>query len=1172
MYLKDEHYICQRAANAIISEVGPYRVSTDALQAINQFLDEFIVLLLACSLSLDLSNIKSVVFNLLPSTLGKNAVVEAELEVKTFITDSESIDYDVYERMRNMKVDAFPLNEAIPLLREKCFEYCTLADKEDQLYMQRSMQQRKNRSGTQIEQTIIISPIVAIYVTTIMEHIGEYLLTAVAMSAEHEDTDYIRVKEVFLALVDDVQLGNVFHKMELRKKLEKRATVSYNASLRQSSHLSVLTFCRNNDNKKNSSLIQHPIYYKEDSLSNINFDDLVIDYFSEEKQRKSTYSTNSVKLTKSKPSVSIPHRPYSSLSHNSGSSNVRKSTFHLFKDQRNTLHNNVLPRASNISPLNQYKSTEEDEEYADGTPPLLDFDELIRSGETVKVSLTPNRLRSIEIRDQTKDDILPTPTWERRSNISASPRLSAVNYSRPSSPLSQKLNHSEKLSTNICNLPSTLSSLSSSSSSSTLSSPSSETNDHDLAEQRTIQSNIQMEVPKLGTARYQHTPSSPLSKQSFTMNNQVEHHKKTPLLNASTIPAISKATIHIVPETDLDAGADRNIKINTLSTQTEHNNFDKNNNNHSATTSRATKKKLTPLSRLSASTTAEYNNQSILSSSTFSTNSTNISYLNKSYSSTSLKSSHSSIAEARKEPIHTNPNNVSETVLPQQQSATTEVERLTVADTPASSSSITFKRSSSARTTTTAKITIQESPKFRLSKSSSTSNISTATSAVTINAYGSLLRRSSASNRKSRENLRKMKEEKEQKPQQEHTDQRATEKSKPATNLTKLSEHQHEQQQKAIQTSFNVREELLTDVRSTKRDSAPSSLKIATVGSQNGEAKVDNRVSTVIKFTEEPQQVTDGKPMIQANNKEKDKERNDPSATIERNDNAALQTKASATFLVPKKMATLSPERPSSLVAKRASMVGNSRRRSMHENFATEKYYSQQQKQQQKDMNEILRQRQSSVSVSIKQWDDILKTGEWQQQQQQQQRQQQQQSIAVANMERPATHHRRSVLRQLRQLQEQQGRDTVNLDIASSSNVDINKSERINSSGDLNSSSAVLDKVLKFERASSMEPYNSGTSYTPRRERFLYLQQEPSLIERKTIHNLAIKKKAKIGIDQAVQTDSKLVNLMNKDEEQGKEGEFKRHVEGESDEEWFLEDFIWDEQEESTIVEWLLGE
>jgi hypothetical protein len=161
---------------------------------------------------LDLSEIKSIVFSLLPSTLGKNAIVEAELEVKTF-TETESIDYELYERMRNLPSAKFPLNEAIPLLREKCFEYCTLADKEDQLYL-------LNKKKTPTSDTIVISPIVAIYVTTVMEHIAEYLLTAVAMTAEHEETDYVRVKEVFLALIDDIQLGDVFHRMDLKDKME----------------------------------------------------------------------------------------------------------------------------------------------------------------------------------------------------------------------------------------------------------------------------------------------------------------------------------------------------------------------------------------------------------------------------------------------------------------------------------------------------------------------------------------------------------------------------------------------------------------------------------------------------------------------------------------------------------------------------------------------------------------------------------------------------------------------------------------------------------------------------------------------------------------------------------------------------------------------------------------
>lgn len=194
------------------------------MQAINQFLDEFLSLLLSSALSLDLSRIKAVVFALLPSTLGKNAIVEAELEVKTF-TETEAIDYESYERMRSLGSNgsgSFPLNDALPLLRERCLEFCTLADKEESdQYSLRGFGNNTNNNNNN-SSSITISPIVAIYVTTVLEHIAEYVLTAIAMTAEHEDTEYIRIKEIFLALIDDVQVGGVFYRMELREKLEVR--------------------------------------------------------------------------------------------------------------------------------------------------------------------------------------------------------------------------------------------------------------------------------------------------------------------------------------------------------------------------------------------------------------------------------------------------------------------------------------------------------------------------------------------------------------------------------------------------------------------------------------------------------------------------------------------------------------------------------------------------------------------------------------------------------------------------------------------------------------------------------------------------------------------------------------------------------------------------------------
>ncbi|RCH77769.1 hypothetical protein CU098_001608, partial [Rhizopus stolonifer] len=189
-------------------------------------------------------------------------------------------------------------------------------------------------------------------------------------------------------------------------------------------------------------------------------------------------------------------------------------------------------------------------------------------------------------------------------------------------------------------------------------------------------------------------------------------------------------------------------------------------------------------------------------------------------------------------------------------------------------------------------------------------------------------------------------------------------------------------------------------------------------------------------------------------------------------------------------------EVPSSMVAKRAS--NTDRRRSLHESFAAEKHG-----------NEV--KHRGSVSTSIKQWDNILKSEE---------------SSSI-----PPAAQRRSLLRQMRQqqLKEMQQEKEVNM-----------------------SSNAVLDRVLQFERVSEDVSQNRVSSL-PRRERFLYLQQDPSAIERKSTVLTTTRLK---GVDQSTQTEG-----AKKDKEEGL-------IDG--DEEWFLQDDEWDEQEEISIVEWLL--
>ncbi|KAI7876889.1 hypothetical protein K492DRAFT_210089 [Lichtheimia hyalospora FSU 10163] len=383
-------YICPTAANAIIAEIGPYQVAADALQAINQFLDEFLGLLLSSSLSLDLSRIKTVVFTLLPSTLGKNAIVEAELEVKTF-TETEVINYEVYEHMRNLGTNGtpFPIHEALPALRERCVEFCTLAIEKP------SPQEEENHSSIN-PGSVIIVPIVAIYVTTVLEHVAEYVLTAIAMTAEHEDTEMIRIKEVFLALIDDVQVGGVFYRMVLREKLEKRAyTYGYMPRVMTPMSFSVPKHCSSTAGSINTGFLD------------ISFDDLEID-----REDSDYYALRPASLMSS----SVSSTTFTSSS--AVGLNKKKTHKVLRKEDEEPLF------VSNNSTLAGV--------YDPDASTTMNFEDMIRSGDTVKVTLTPNRLRSIEVKNQMTDQDPPAPTWERRSAASLASRSSRSALRSPS--------------------------------------------------------------------------------------------------------------------------------------------------------------------------------------------------------------------------------------------------------------------------------------------------------------------------------------------------------------------------------------------------------------------------------------------------------------------------------------------------------------------------------------------------------------------------------------------------------------------------------------------------------------------------------------------------------------------------------------------------------------------
>lgn len=68
-----------------MSDIRPIKFSSDGLKSTNVFLDELLYSVLAASRSLVTSEIKIGLLKVLPTPLGKEAVLEAEMELRSYI-------------------------------------------------------------------------------------------------------------------------------------------------------------------------------------------------------------------------------------------------------------------------------------------------------------------------------------------------------------------------------------------------------------------------------------------------------------------------------------------------------------------------------------------------------------------------------------------------------------------------------------------------------------------------------------------------------------------------------------------------------------------------------------------------------------------------------------------------------------------------------------------------------------------------------------------------------------------------------------------------------------------------------------------------------------------------------------------------------------------------------
>ncbi|KAF8309333.1 hypothetical protein DL93DRAFT_2040526, partial [Clavulina sp. PMI_390] len=180
-------FINSKAADVILSDVRPTSITTDALRAINILLDELLWLMLAHARSLETTRLKTGVLKTIPTQLGKDAILEAELEIRAFKEKTQQ------SRPRNGRANedaptAFPLQEAFNWLRYKSQTLSSFGEVDEDPFVEgRLLEGYRNASATQPSQDFNESA--PLYITAVIEHILSNVAQVVARDSSRTSAD-----------------------------------------------------------------------------------------------------------------------------------------------------------------------------------------------------------------------------------------------------------------------------------------------------------------------------------------------------------------------------------------------------------------------------------------------------------------------------------------------------------------------------------------------------------------------------------------------------------------------------------------------------------------------------------------------------------------------------------------------------------------------------------------------------------------------------------------------------------------------------------------------------------------------------------------------------------------------------------------------------------------------
>ncbi|KAG6910139.1 hypothetical protein DXG01_012898 [Tephrocybe rancida] len=397
-------YISVHSADVILSEIRPIKLKIEALQSINLLLDEFLFSILKTAGSLQTDNLRASLLSLLPTTLGKEALLEAEVELRAYWERTTPPDAGILDDDSK----AFHLQWAFEILRLKCEAFSTLNESDEDQATENRINDRMSAAGGTPPKAGLVAP-AALYLTAILEAMCEHILTSVGrVAARDSSRTNATAHDLYIALCEDDTIYGLFKSM--RAVYEQIEQLSTTPKVRKSK-----SFTKNDKFSRTSSPHHDMSSAKEPSgRSRLSSDspgmatNIGSTVTANPGSRSSFEKTRAMKMFKANSRSSIDADPV----------NGHKRSDSLVSEKS----------SKHTATLVDETVTYEDEALQQ------EFDDLMRSSSTMKVSLTPDRLKTMEAYKQEKErgNRRPNPQSFKPESDPAQPLPPRATGRRPS--------------------------------------------------------------------------------------------------------------------------------------------------------------------------------------------------------------------------------------------------------------------------------------------------------------------------------------------------------------------------------------------------------------------------------------------------------------------------------------------------------------------------------------------------------------------------------------------------------------------------------------------------------------------------------------------------------------------------------------------------------------------